>query len=202
MTSPPPRTAPSPEVYKGFRQDLPKTPPKLSPPRLVKHKRKKCSTRIPDFVHLVFRIRVHPPNNTLVIPQAHIKRIILLAEIKRAVENCQEWFFHEVFDQTDQQAVHAFASYPEINTLGVIIALGDCWTYREYDRHNMESSPTPSERNDATYNESDLVSPSTIVNDVQQHFGPRGFARLQEPASEAAFIAVHKHLQAVYKSSL
>lgn len=202
MTSPPPRTAPSPEVYKGFRQDLPKTPPKLSPPRLVKHKRKKCSTRIPDFVHLVFRIRVHPPNNTLVIPQAHIKRIILLAEIKRAVENCQEWFFHEVFDQTDQQAVHAFASYPEINTLGVIIALGDCWTYREYDRDNMESSPTPSKRNDATYNKSDLVSPSTIVNDVQQHFGPRGFARLQEPASEAAFIAVHKHLQAVYKSSL
>jgi hypothetical protein len=92
-------------------------------------------------------------------------------EIKRAVENCQEWFFHEAFDQTDQQAVHALASYPEINTLGVIVALGDCWTYREYDRHNMESSPTPSERNDATYHKSDLVSPSTIVNDVQRHFG-------------------------------
>ena len=137
-------------------------------------------------------------------PQQHsrypIKRIILLVEIKRAVENCREWFFHEVFDQTDQQAVHG--SYPEINTLGVIVALGDCWTYREYDRHNMELSPTPSERNDATYRELDLVSPSTIVNDVQRHFGRRGFARLQEPASEAAFIAIHKRLQAMYKSSL
>lgn len=201
MTLPPPRTAPSPEVYKGFRQDLPKTPPKLSPPRLVKHRRKKRSTRIPDFVQLVFKIRVQPPNNSLVIPQAHIKRIILLVEIKRAVEKCQEWFFDQVFDQTDQQAVHAFAPYPEINTLGVIAALGDCWTYREYDRHNMESSP-PSEGNDAMYHDSDLVSPSTIVNDVQRHFGRRGFARLREPASEAALIAIHKRLQAIYKSSL
>ena len=118
------------------------------------------------------------------------------------MENCREWFFHEVFDQTDQQAVHAFASYPEIDTLGVIVALGDCWTYREYDRHYMELSPTPSERNDATYHESDLVSPSTIVNDVQRHFGRRGFAHFQEPASEAASIAIHKRLQAMYKSSL
>jgi hypothetical protein len=50
MTSPSPRTAPSPEVYKGFRRDLLKTLPKLSPPLLVKHKREKRSTRIPDFV--------------------------------------------------------------------------------------------------------------------------------------------------------
>lgn len=202
MTSPPPRTVPSPEIYKGFRQDLPKTSPKLSPPRFVKHKRMNRSTRIPEFVQLVLKIRVEPPNHTLVIPRAHIKRVILLVEIKRAVENCQEWFFFEVFDQTDQQAAHAFASYPEINTLGVIIALGDCWIYREYDWHNMESSPTPSEKKDPTYQESNMVSPSTVVNDVQRHFGPRGFARLQEPASDEAFVAIHKRLQVVLRASL
>jgi hypothetical protein len=66
----------------------------------------------------------------------------------------------------------------------------------------VESSPSPSETNDATHHKSDLVSPSTIVNDVQRHFGRRGFARLQESASEAAFIAIHQRLQAMYRSSL
>jgi hypothetical protein len=177
------------------------TPPNPSPPRLKEQKRKKRSTRIPDFVQLVFKIRVKPPNNSLVIPAAHIKRIILLVEIKRAVQECRQWSFVGVLDQTDQQAHHAFASYPEINTLGVIIALGDCWTYREYNRHDMESSPTPSELKDPTYRESYSPSPSIIFDDVHQHFGARGFARLQESASDAAFRAIHRRLQTVCMST-
>jgi hypothetical protein len=118
-------------------------------------------------------------------------------EIKRAVQECRRWSFVGVLDQTDQQARHAFASYSEINTLGVIIALGDCWTYREYNRHNMKSSPTLSEQNDPTYLESYSPSPSVIFNDVDRHFGAKGFARLQEPASDAAFRAIHQRLKTV-----
>jgi hypothetical protein len=193
----PSRTAPSPEFYRGFREDLPQTPPKLSPPRLEVHKPKKRSTRIPDFVQFVFRIRQHPPNNILDTPPIYIKRIILLVEIKRAIKSCELWYFTGVLDQTDQQARRAFASFPEVNTLGLIVALGDCWTYREYARCNMVSSPSPSEQEDPTYRESsrDCMSPSTIVDRVNQHFGPKGFARLQEPASDDALRAVHLRLK-------
>lgn len=95
------------------------------------------------------------------------------------------------------QCRHTFMSFPEVHTLGLIVALGDCWTYREYDRRNMISSPSPSEQTDPTYRESfhDCISPSTIFDDVNQHFGRKGFARLQGPASDNALRAVHLHLK-------
>jgi hypothetical protein len=193
----PSRNAPSPEVFRGFREDLPQTPPKFSPPRREIQKPKKRSTRIPDFVQFVFRIRVHPPNNILDNPPIHIKRIVLLVEIKRAVQFCELWYFTNVLDQTDQQARRTFVSFPEVHTLGLIVALGDCWTYREYDRRNMVSSPSPSEQKDPTYRESfrDCMSPSTIFDGVNQHFGRKGFARLQEPASDNALRAIHLRLK-------
>lgn len=195
--APPPRTAPSPEFYRGFREDLPQTPPKLSPPRHEVNKPKKCSTRIPDFVQFVFRIRQHPPNNILDTPPVYIKRLILLVEIKRAIKYCELWYFSGVLDQTDQQARRAFASFPEVNTLGLIVTLGDCWIYREYARRDMVSSPSLSEQEDPTYPESsrDCLSPSTIVDGINKHFGPKGFAHLQEHESDNALRAIHQRLQ-------
>jgi hypothetical protein len=62
---------------------------------------------------------------------------LLLVEIKKAKASCQIYDFAEVLDQTDQQACYAFATYPVVNSLGLIIALGNCWTYREYNWINL-----------------------------------------------------------------
>jgi hypothetical protein len=192
--------APSPEVFKGFREDLLKTPPKPSPTNRKVKQRKKRSTRIPDFVQLVFRIRVHNPNDTLDNPPIHLTRVLLLVEVKRAIKSCQIWNFHTVLDQTDQQARRTFATYPEVNTLGLIIALGDCWTYREYARESIRPSPTRSELEDPTFRESsitsnDIPSPSRTYADVNQFFGNKGFARLQDPESDQALEAIHIRLK-------
>jgi hypothetical protein len=191
--------APSPEVFKGFRQDLLQTPPKLSPQRCKSQKQKKRSTRIPDFAQLVFRIKIHP-TNSLDDPPIHTKRIMLLVEIKRAVLNCDVWYFDSVLDQTDRQACRAFASCPEVNTLGLIVALGDCWTYREYSRENMRSSPSPSEKADPTFCESpfESLSPSMACDDVNKFFGDNGFARLQETPSDHALKAIHHRLKTLF----
>lgn len=135
---------------------------------------------------------VHPLNKTLDDPPMYKKSVILLVEIKRATKSHDIWYFYEVLDQTDQQALRAFASFPEVKTLGLIVALGDCWTYREYHREKMVASPSLSEKTDPTYHETpkDSVSPSVSVDFVSRHFGPKGFARLQDPASDAALGAV------------
>lgn len=194
--------APSPEVFKGFRQDLLQTPPKLSPQQRTKLKKKKRSIRIPDFAQLVFKMRVHPPNNALDDPPICLKRVILLVEIKAAIESCEIWYFHGVLDQTDQQARHAFASYPEVDALGVIVALGDCWTYREYFREEMGSSlsPSQSELADPTFRGSSIgslisPSPSMICEDVNKCFGAKGFARLQDPESDMALTVIRNRLK-------
>lgn len=41
------------------------------------------------------------------------------------------WLFPKIFAQTGEQARHAFAACPEVNTVGVIFAIGDLWTYRD-----------------------------------------------------------------------
>ena len=38
--------------------------------------------------------------------------------------------------QTDQQARRAFAMFPNVSVLGVILAIGPYWTYVEYDSAN------------------------------------------------------------------
>jgi hypothetical protein len=199
MKSPARSTVPSPEVYKGFRKELLQIPPKHSPTKTEGKLKKKLSTRIPDFVQLIFRIRVHNPNYTLDDPPIHMTCVLLLVEIKRALESCQIWDFHNVLDQTDQQARRTFAAYPEVNTLGLIIALGNCWTYREYSRELMRSSPTRSEAADPTYRESSVLSidspsPSRTYADVHKFFGDKGFAHLQDPESDQALNAIRRHL--------
>lgn len=122
---------------------------------------------------------------------------LLLVEIKKAKAGCQIYDFAEVLDQTDQQARNAFATYPVVNSLGLIIALGDCWTYREYKREDFVPSPTASECLDPTFG--DLIPekrpPSKICPVVDKCFGASGFARLQGQSSNDALTAVRKRLQ-------
>jgi hypothetical protein len=67
---------------------------------------------------------------------------LLLVEIKKAKAGCQIYNFTEVLDQTDQQAHNAFVTYPVVNSLGLIIALGDCWMYKRYEWEDFALSPT------------------------------------------------------------
>lgn len=189
-------TAPSPEVFKGYRADLPQTPPKLLTPDRKMKQIKKRSTRIPDFVQLLFQIKVKNPGSILDDPPKHRNRILLLVEIKRALISYEMYDFIKVLDQTDQQARHAFASYPEVNTFGLIIALGDHWTYREYNRESLRPSPTRFEHSDPTFEEPrrDPELVSKIYPDVDRIFGAKGFACLQKPESDEALFALRRCL--------
>ncbi|OJA19817.1 hypothetical protein AZE42_08420 [Rhizopogon vesiculosus] len=54
-------------------------------------------------------------------------------------------------DQTRRQAMFAFASDPTLNTLGVIIALGDRWQYSEIRRSANLLLSSWSEKKDPTF---------------------------------------------------
>ena len=69
---------------------------------------------------------------------------------KKGPSSNRIWDFGKLV-QTDLQARHAFASYQAVDVFGAILALDDCWTYREYDQENLRPSPTPSECLDPTF---------------------------------------------------
>jgi hypothetical protein len=200
-------SAPSPEVFKGSRQDLPQTPPNpdslpfqplQTPPesKSMSYKpQKKRSTRIPDFVQLIYKVA--RTANTIDDPPHFTKRILLLVEIKRKVLSFQPWSFVEVFPQTDQQARRAFAAFSDTSTIGVIIALGDCWTYREYHRNEIEASPSRSEQEDSTFvlSSPPVMSWSRTYAPLDQFFGAEGYARLQYAKSNKALQTIREHLQ-------
>ena len=105
--------------------------------------------------------------------------------------------------QTNEQAHHAFSTYPWVNVFGMVIALGDCWVYREYYRKDLRlsQSPTLSERLDPTvtfmgtnkdFRKSETMPKTYGV--VEEIFGPSGFARLQTKESDKALVAVRKRL--------
>jgi hypothetical protein len=129
-----------------------------------------------------------------------MKRIILLVEIKPKVEVPRCLGFVKILHQTDQQAHHAFTSYPEVNTLGVIIALGDLWTYREYECKNMRTSPSRSEQEDSTFTLSSPlldISRAVTYKPLDKFFRAKGYARLQEVSSDNALKVIQertKHL--------
>jgi hypothetical protein len=133
--------APSPEAFRGYRSDLPQTPPKSSPSS-TRLRRQRRST---DFAQLLFEIVSNKPGGTVDDPLKYRAGILLLVVIKRAMPSCQIFDFLKVMGQTNQQARHAFASYPKVDAFGLVIALGDCWTYREYHREDLRPCPTPSE---------------------------------------------------------
>jgi hypothetical protein len=189
--------APSPEVFRGYRAELLQTPPKLLSPSQAERRRKKFRfTRIPDFAQLLFEIKLNMPGNMVDDLARYRVGPLLLVEIKKSKAGCQIYDFAEVLDQTDQQARNAFATYPVVNSLGLIVALGDCWTYREYEREDFASSPTVSECLDPTFGDPvpEKRPPSKICPVVHECFGALGFARLQEQSSDDALTAVRQRL--------
>jgi hypothetical protein len=167
----------------------------LSSPADLRRKKKRL-TRIPDFAQLLFQIKLNTPNN--MVDDLPIYRVgpLLLVEIKKANAGCQIYDFAEVLDQTDQQARNAFATYPVVNSLGLIVALGDCWTYREYEREDLAPYPTASEILDDTFGDSipEKQPRAKVCLSVNQWFGASGFARLQEQSSDDALAAVRQRL--------
>ena len=189
----------SPEASKGFRSfrsGLPQTPPRLSPSS--KKLRQRRSVRIPDFAQLLYEIKVNK-DGTVDSPPICRSGVLLLVEIKRAASSCQIFEILLVLDQTDEQAHHAFASYPRVNVFGLIISLGDCWTYREYHRKDLRPSPTRSECLDPMFVDSGSDSDGPKIQsrpcaDVDEVFSTPGFARLQTRTSNAALAAVRNRL--------
>ena len=186
--------APAADSPEAYRSGLPQTPPKLSPSSIRTKKRR--SVRIPDFAQLLFRIRINKSDGTLL---DYRTGVLLLVEIKKAKTSCQIYDFVQVLLQTNQQARHAFASYPGVDALGMVVALGDCWTYREYLRSDMKPSPGLSESIDPTFVDSgsDSDTPDfqpVICEDVEEAFENFGFARLQSNTSNKALAIVRKRL--------
>lgn len=196
--------APSPESPKNNRRfRYQNTPPRDSSPQVTPFKLRDIAMRemrrsyqIPDFVQLLYQIKVNG-NGTVNVPPIYNCGILLLVEIKKASETFD---IVSVLNQTDKQAHHAFASYPRVKSFGCIIAFGDCWAYREYNRMDMRESPTLSEDLDSVYMDSDagsrLHAQSTIVPSVEQAYR-QGFARLQTQDSYDAFRVVKNRLGAI-----
>jgi len=102
-------------VFKGYRADLPQTPPpkSLTPNRKIK-RGKNRSTRLPDFAQLVFQIKAETPGFILDNPPKYGTRLLLIVEIQTG----------RVWNRPISKPVLLFATYPEVNAFGVIIALG------------------------------------------------------------------------------
>jgi hypothetical protein len=87
--------------------------------------------------------------------------------------------------------------------LGVIVALGDRWMYREYYRTDLPNSPTPSERRDPTFvgSNSGSVSPDTmparVCVSVEEAFGISGFGCLQSTRSNNALRIVRLRMRTI-----
>jgi hypothetical protein len=162
--------------------------------------RRHSSVRIPDFAQLLFEVNV---DKTKGILDGYRSAVLLLVEIKKVGSgSCQIFDFVVVIAQTDEQARHAFATYPGVSSFGVVIAIGDCWIYREYHRKDMRQSqspsPTPSERLDPTFQAKDSdarISMSKKYHAVEEIFNTTGFARLQTDISDKALVAVRNRMK-------
>jgi hypothetical protein len=124
---------------------------------------------------------------------------MLLVEIKRSVQVHNDWTFINVYAQIGQQAHHAFKSFTTVNTLGVIIAVGGMWMYREFERDAMRVSQSRSEREDSTFT---LSSDSygfipRKYQPVERLLGNKGYVHLQGAESDEALKAVQKRLRAL-----
>jgi len=134
------------------------------------------------------------PHLTVDFPLRYRFRPLLLVEIKRPNHHVELFDFLYVFEQSAQQARYAFASFPKMLIIGVITSLGDCWTYREYDRRDLSPSPTRSEYSDPSFVDSSPPD-GAPSNTGGIDFGNRGFVRLQEPPSDHAFDAVKERMK-------
>jgi len=188
--------APSPEIFRGSRDKLPSTPPKIPAephiPRMLKR-----STRIPDFVQLLYMLMLNR-NGTVVSPIKYRRRVILLVEIKKAVLRPSVRAFADVLPQTDQQARHALHTSPDTQILGVIIALGACWTYVEYHRTRLQPSPSLSEKKDPTYKDTTPDPQESWMTDYPPfaaYVADDTFLRLETPQSDNGLLMIRRRLQ-------
>ncbi|RDB29977.1 hypothetical protein Hypma_014114 [Hypsizygus marmoreus] len=87
------------------------------------------STRIPDFARCIYLVL----GSDIVM-----MRWDLLIEIKKKLQQPDSQFqlldFLNVHEQVEGQAEHVFASNPNVDVIGGIMALGDVWIYQEYHR--------------------------------------------------------------------
>jgi hypothetical protein len=182
-------SAPSPESYRGSSSSHADQGP--IPPC------KKCSTCIPDFVQLVYKLAVKP-DHKIDRPVLIQNRIVLLVENKADMVDPTLVDFNCITRQTDQQARRAFVLFPNVDTLGVILAIGPYWTYIEYDSANARPSPSKSEQNDPTYMDrtpSPANTPGRFYEPVLELFKPDGFARLETEKSAKGLRLVQQRMK-------
>ncbi|KAF9459180.1 hypothetical protein BDZ94DRAFT_1325002 [Collybia nuda] len=156
----------------------------------------KKSTRIPDFVQLIFRPKAAE------FPSFE-KMIILLVEIKKRVPQGIPTLINQnsLLDQVHAQVYHAFSTDMSIHTLGIIIALGDAWTYQEYNRltawtNFIQEGPNP----DLSYappgsQKQKTKAPIALTSaKVEAHFN-NGYAVLGTSESDRALLALRQRLK-------
>lgn len=191
--------APSPEIFRGSRSLLPPTPPKISPKSPPFPPPKQRTTRIPDFIEMLYAIELNP-NGTIPIPIQYASQIILLVEIKKSTLHPSVKLFADIIHQTDHQARHAFYTSPDTNILGIIIAVGPFWRYVEYHRVDLRPSPSLSEKKDSTYGDS--TPPPRVLSmkeyePFHMHIASTGrpYLLLETEDSKMGLLIVHKRIQ-------
>lgn len=170
------------------------------------------ATRVPDFLQRLFFGKLTGP---LPLPDEaeDPTRTILLVEIKRGVRNTtqaglQDYYLLEDLRQAAKQnrtqARFAFAEDPNLTFIAGLLAVGQYWTYVEYEKDEMGESPkTGEEFGDPTYQaspedmavdeEDDPIMPAEVVRDA---FGGNVFLDLEDmEASSVAFSQIRDHLR-------
>ncbi|KIM73157.1 hypothetical protein PILCRDRAFT_15471 [Piloderma croceum F 1598] len=186
------RQTSSPQAFRGSTSEPTHTPSKFKTSR----SRTKRSTRIPDFVQLLYQINVNS-DGTINRPVKYQKHILLLVEIKKSSKFTTSLSFTDVFRQTDEQARHAFAISSGSDRFGVIIAIGALWLYAEYNRNHMRVSPAMSEQKDPTYID---MTPAPYESWVQRYepfdalAGRVGYLCLETPKSKQGLLLVRQRL--------
>jgi hypothetical protein len=185
-------SAPSPESHRGSSS-------RQASQDRSSQRRKKRSTRIPDFAQLVYKLNINH-DQTITLPVIIQNSVILLVENKANKETPTMLDFGPIMRQTDQQTRRAFAMFPNVSVLGVILAIGPYWTYLEYDSANARPSPSKSELRDATYMEitpPPTESPGRFYAPIAALFAPDGFARLETDLSTEGLRLVRDRMKAL-----
>ncbi|KAG6908615.1 hypothetical protein DXG01_003940 [Tephrocybe rancida] len=176
----------------------PETPPPPRPSTAPRNVIKRL-TRIPDFVQLL---------HTRLRPHEFTKHALMLVEIKkRRLQRDDDSLmldFVGVLKQTQLQAMHAFLSDPLVDTVGVIVAIGECWQYVEYDRckvlppgKKLDFRPESQQ----TYSDGTSQSPEPVqqiyrvVKEVDMHYDEMtGYHVIGTPGSDMALLAVREQM--------
>jgi len=186
-------------MIRATRSFHPPTPPKVPTARLSK-RRKNSTTRIPDFVEMLFKA-AYKLDKTAFNPVRYQSRIILLVEIKKISHTPTPKDFVEITQQTDCQARHALFASPTTKKLGAILAIGPFWKYIEYHQTELhQPSPSFSEKKDSTYRNTIPPKPVSWMTDYPlfvAHAHPSGLLCLDTPESWQGLIIVRDRLRSI-----